>query len=132
VKQVYAALIGAGLSIVPSTASTGGPRGEPRTRVNLTFDGWPLVPSEFSSSAALAASGYQTGAPGKGAAPYAFAGLNILVEYGPTGSGAPAAPPERYRASAQTIVDILDPLLGPLSQRSVVPASIPSGTTPTG
>jgi hypothetical protein len=124
VQVVYQALLAAGLKIQPSTASSGGASGEPRKSVNATYDGWPLVMREFSSSAALAAvDPTRSSKPGKQDPPFTLAGLNLVFEYGPAGASAPI--PERQRASAQRLADVLDPLIGPLRQRSVVPLVLP-------
>jgi hypothetical protein len=125
IQEVYDALLATGIRIQPSTATSGGPSGEPRKSVNATYDGWPLVMREYSSSAALAANDpTEASKPGKGDPPFTLAGLNLVFEYGPSGTSAP--PSERALASAQRLADALDPLIGPLRQRSVVPLSVSS------
>jgi len=96
--------------------------------INADIGGWPIRITQYKSSAVLARTlGWQPGkAPGSDEAPYAFAGLNILITFGPI-SAKPPTEPESARAQvAATLVGILDPLLWPLAQRSVV--AIPSRT----
>ena len=69
--------------------------------------------------------------PSPGAAPgrqstYAFAGMNVLIQFGPISARAPSAPDMTRQQAAAAIVAALDPLLWPLLQRSVLP--IPSRT----
>jgi hypothetical protein len=131
VADVFKGLNAAGLRITANNADSGGPSGEPLRRVNATFDSWPLILSEYSSSAALAASsGFVDGAaPTRDDAPYSFAGLNILVEYGPHAKNDNEAPPTRFRDAAQRLAEALDPLLGPLAQSSVAPVVLPGVTS---
>lgn len=125
---VYRGLAAAGLSISANTAVSGGPGGEPRTTISATYAGWPLLLSEYSSRAALdAAVGSLAGPPGQGRPPYAFAGLNILVLYGPMQQlYSPSAPAGPFRTAAAALVDALDPLVGPLRQQAVVAVPLPS------
>jgi hypothetical protein len=123
---VFRALGAAGLAITANNAGTSGPAGEPLRWINATYKGWPLIISEFSSAAALAAAtGLPPGrTPIPDDPPFSIAGLNILVGYGP----APRSddpPADRFRDAAQGIVDVLDPLLGPLAQSSLVPLDLP-------
>ena len=124
VDALYRMLGAAGIHITPNTASKG-PNGEPIKRILGTYRDWPIALSQYSSNAAL-----RTKArfdpkipPLRGEAPYIVEGLNILVEFGPriTNSQTPEPPPEDKRVAMIALVAVLDPLLGPLSQRSVVP-----------
>ena len=117
-----------GLTITANNADAGGTGGEPLRRINATYASWPLIISEFSSSAALARSGFRAGTtPGIGDAPFQFAGLNILVEYGPHAKNVNQQSPDpRFQAAAQKIADVLEPLIGPLEQSSVDPVSVAS------
>ena len=54
VDVVIRKLAGAGIRMQPNNASAGR-NGEPVKAINFTYDGWPLVISQFSSSAALRA-----------------------------------------------------------------------------
>jgi hypothetical protein len=128
IQVVYRALVAAGLKVTANTASTA-PSGEPVKQISATYDNWPLILSEFSSGAALAkrvAFDPKKG-PRAGDAPYVLAGLNILVEFGPkTTNAVPKVPPAERRADALALVAALDPLLGPLSQRSIDPLQLPN------
>lgn len=131
VDEIYVALQRAGLDITANTASSG-PGGEPVKSISATFEGWPLILSQYSSSAALrASSGFDpTRSVRQGDAPITLAGLNILVEFGPKTSNTPIPePPDAARrAAALEIVAVLDPLLGPLGQVSAEPLPLPTGT----
>lgn len=125
---VYSGLTASGLSISANTAGSGGPTGEPRKTINATYAGWPLLLSEFSSRAALdRVVGSLQGPLGQGKPPYVFAGLNILIQYGPTQQlYSPGAPAEQFRIAAAALVSALDRLIGPLRQQAVVPLPLPS------
>jgi hypothetical protein len=133
VDEVYVALQRAGLDITANTASSG-PGGEPVKRISATFEGWPLILSQYSSSAALRSSaGFDPArAVRQGDPPITLAGLNILVQFGPTTSNTavPQPPDAARRAAALEIVTILDPLLGPLGQVSAEPLPLPGGAPP--
>jgi hypothetical protein len=90
-------------------------------QINAEIASWPLRITQFSSAATLKKRlAWKPGAaPGGDEAPYNIVGLNILIQYGPISAGAPAAPDPAHQASAARIVAVLDPLLWPLSQRSV-------------
>ena len=120
--SVYLALLAAGLRIVPNNASTGGPGNEPVKRINATYAGWPLSISQFTSSATLmAATDWKAGArPGQGESSVAFMGLNILVEWGPTTGTEPKTPDDRQLAAAEALHQALDPLVSPMSARTIV------------
>jgi hypothetical protein len=125
-------LVGArGLKIIPNTASEG-TRGDPVKRITATYNDWPLVMTEFSSVTALRNVGkFDTSQrPQRGEAPYIVAGLNILIEYGPRNTNDPAPVPadEAHQKSLMNLIGALDPLLGPLSQRSVQTISLPGPT----
>ena len=128
VDVVIRKLAGAGIRIQPNNASSGR-NGEPVKAINFTYDGWPLVISQFSSSAALRANaGFDPAKePRHGDATYIVAGLNILIEYGPGIRTTQDPPPDpRFRSAAMRLVDVLDPLLGPLQQASLDPLPLPS------
>lgn len=112
-------------------------------RINATFLGWPLAVSEYRSSAALAKlTDWPTDArPDKGQPPVTIAGLNILIEWGPTTGSEPPTPSGRQVKGLRDLAATLDVLLSPLRVRSVVtvpgvvaePTGGPSvGTSPDG
>jgi hypothetical protein len=127
---VYVAMVQAGLRIAPNNASTGGPGHEPIKRINATYEGWPLAISQYSTNASLLADiRWRNGSqPGQGEAPIAIVGLNILIEWGPTTGASPRKPDDRQLAAAEKLAMALDPLVSPLSLRTIVP--IP-GVSPT-
>ncbi len=124
---VFRALNKAGFTVVASTAGSGGTGHEPVRRITATFEDWPLVVSEYSSTKALAkAKPWKSGMkPGPGEPPIAFIGLNILIEWGPTNGGRPKKPGDRALVSAVSLVKVIDPLLSPLKARTIVPVSMP-------
>jgi hypothetical protein len=128
VDDVIRGLTGGGLRITPNMASTG-PGGEPVKRVNATYSDWPLVLTQFSTSAALLeVGGFDPSKPPIfGDSPYTIAGLNIMIEFGPhsTNDRTPAPPTEQKRAAAVALVAALHPLLGPLALRSTDPLQLP-------
>jgi hypothetical protein len=129
--SVYLALLAAGLRIAANNASTGGPGHDPVKRINATYAGWPLAISQFSSAANLiAATDWKAGdRPGQGEPSVAFMGLNILVEWGPTTGVSPKEPDDRQLAAAAALHQALDPLVSPLSARTIV--AIPGVPEPT-
>lgn len=126
---IFAELTKAGIVITPTNAAAAA---EPKRRINATYLDWPLIMSEFSSGQALrATTRWKAGAkPIRGDAPYAIVGLNLMFEYGPkvTNAATPEAPEARYRDAALALSLALDPLLGPLEQRSVVALPLPTAS----
>ncbi len=129
-EAIFRALSAAGLRVVSNNAVTGAPGQEPRLRINATYANWPLVIHEYSSGAALRRSGFRPGArPTIGQAPFNLAGLNILVEFGPHAKNRNEPPPEpAFREAALALIDVLDPLIGPLEQMSIEPLPLPTLT----
>jgi len=128
VDAVYSALLKAGLQISPNSADSG-TGGAMVKRLHLTYQAWPLVLTQFTSNKALlATTGFNPKAkPVLGDPPYAIVGLNILIEYGSsTQNGPPAAPAPQFVTAIGQIVAVVDPLIGPLEQRSVTPTSLPT------
>jgi hypothetical protein len=128
VDVVFRRLGAAGLRITANTA-TSGTNGEPVKQVNATYRGWPLIITQFSSSATLRELTRFDPArrPGRGQAPYRLVGLNIFVEYGPrvTNSPLPATPDDLRREAAEALAAALVAFLGPLQQSSVEPVVLP-------
>jgi hypothetical protein len=133
VDDVFRLVGAAGLKIIPNTASEG-TRGDPVKRITATYDDWPLVLTEFSSANALRNAGKfdPSQRPQRGEAPYILAGLNILVEYGPRNTNDPQPQPadEAHQKALMNLVAALDPLLGPLAQRSVITIALPGTPVP--
>jgi hypothetical protein len=131
VDDVFRLLGSAGIHILPLTASIG-TSGEPIKRITATYTDWPLVLSQYSTAEALrrVAKFDPKTPPIRGEPPYNIAGLNILIEFGPRNTNDPKpVPADAIRQAALVaLVNALDPLLGPLSQRSVVPVPLPHVT----
>ncbi len=125
---VLVGLQAAGLPITANTA-TGGGTAEPRKTISATYAGWPLLIIEYGSRSALTGAttprvsigpyGYRSA--------YALFGLNVLIAYGPLAAD-PGRPSDVFRAAAARLVTALDPLIGPLAQRSVLPLTLPSAS----
>jgi hypothetical protein len=129
VDDLYNALLKGSLQISANSADAGS--GTMVKRLHLTYDAWPLVLTEYTSAKTLlSGSGFNPKAkPAFGDPPFALAGLNILIEYGSnTQNGPPAAPDPRFVTAFQQLVQIVDPLLGPLQQRSVTAVALPTPT----
>lgn len=128
-EDIFNALAAAGLRVTPNNAVAAA---EPRRKINATFVDWPFVVSEFSSTAARkAATRWNPKVPvARDEAPYAFAGLNMLIEFGPTvtNNATAVAPALPYQEAAAALVRVLDPLIGPLEERAVVPIPVPAAS----
>jgi hypothetical protein len=99
-------------------------------QINCTVSGWPLRIIQYTTTAALTgAVDWASGSsPGGDEAPYNWAGLNILIQLGPISARAPSTPEAARQAIAASIFAVLDPLLWPIAQHSVI--AVP-GRTPT-
>jgi hypothetical protein len=129
VDEVLKKLAVAKLRITANTASVG-TDGVTVKRINATYGDWPMVLTQFTTSAALeVAARFDLGQPPRqGDSPYMIAGLNILVEFGPhsTNDKAPTAPDAAKREAAIALVNALHPLIGPLRQRSTEALPLPT------
>jgi len=128
-QDVFNGLGRAGLRITPNTASAGAEGAAVITRINATYDGWPLEVIEYRTSADLAkAAAWEAGqAPGRGEPPFALAGYNILVTWGPWGTAIkPVKPDERQAVALEALVAALDRLISPMRTRTVVPVAVAS------
>jgi hypothetical protein len=101
-------------------------------QINLSLAGWPLRIVQFRSEAdRVRTMRWKAGVfPGGEEPPFAFAALNVVVQFGPISAKAPTVPPADRQALAAQIVSVLDPLLWPLQQHSVmvIPARTPEPT----
>ena len=121
--QIFRALGAAKLGIVANNANSGGGRADVLKLINADIGNWPLRITEYRTTAARKkAVRWKAGAaPVRNQAPYAFAGLNVVIEFGPVAIGAAPKKPDAARhAMAIEIAAALDPLLWPLDQHSVV------------
>jgi hypothetical protein len=127
--QIWSAIASGHMRLMPNNATIS--EGTIVKRINADLEGWTFRITAYTNAAAMQkAKTWKAGAkPGVGEAPYTFAALNIMVEYGPTSraSGPPAADPE-HQAIAEKVIALLDPLLWPIEQHSVM--AIPSRTVP--
>ena len=126
--QVFRALSAARLGMIANNANSGGGNPDIVKLINADVGSWPLRITEYRTSAVLTrALGWKPGvALGGDEAPYAFAGLNILIQFGPISTRPPAAPNVSRQEAVASIIAVLDPLLWPLAQRSVV--AVPTRT----
>ncbi len=126
-QQVFGGLSKAGIRITANTASLGAEGSGVVTKIYATYLGWPLDVTQYSSTTALTKlTEWPAGEPpGKGEPPVALAGMNILITWGPTVSGAkPGKPDSRQSDGLRDLVSALDPLLSPLRARANVPVAI--------
>jgi hypothetical protein len=126
--QIYLAIAAANPAFRPSNAIVN--QGPIVKRINADLSGWPVRITAYTSSAALRKAFAWTAGdrPSRGEPPYAFAALNISVEYGPSSGLAPSKPDATHQAIAVALLGILDPLLWPIEQHSVM--AIPGRTIP--
>jgi hypothetical protein len=131
-NRVFQLLASAKLSVHQETLQGPGPKGEPNATLFIVDGSIKVSIDSFSSPAAVSAAGYRPGSkPVKGDAPYTFWASNIVIHVGTRQDGAlPAGPDSATQAAAEEIVRVIDPYLGPLNQRSVVPIQLPSIATP--
>ena len=108
--QVFTAIRVGDLPLSVINATSGDPNSPVVKRINADIGNWPLVISEFRSSAALReATGWDAAAPPQqGDPPYSFVGMNVLT------------PDIRRQDQARILAGLIDPLLWPMEQRSVV------------
>lgn len=126
---VFLALGAAGLRVTANNAASGD--GDLVKRINATYLGWPLAVSQYTSSSALAAATAWTAddRPGQGEPPVQIAGLNILIEWGPTTGAEPKRPAGAQVDGLRDLASTLHVLLEPIRARSVVP--VPGAVAPT-
>ena len=128
--DVYLALGRAGLRVKADNAVAGQPGDEPVKRINANYLGWPLIVSQFSSAEALAKKvRWDDEKPGRGEPAVAIAGMNILVQWGPSDSDeSPPKPDAQKLAGLPPLVETLDMLLSPLSAHAIVSVAIPKSS----
>ena len=119
---VFQALAKAGLRVSPNNADAGAADGPLVKRINATLLGWPFTVSQFKTSASLSklTDWGEAGEPAQGDPPIAIAGLNILVEWGPTTGDVPPQPDAAKLTALRDLASNLDMLLSPLRARAVV------------
>ena len=119
---VYLALGAAGLRMTANNAASGADDSPLVKRINATFLGWPLAVSQYRTTAALEqrTDWAPDARPSQGEVPVAIAGLNVLIEWGPTTGAEPRAPSGKQVQGLRDLATALDVLLSPLRVRSVV------------
>ena len=131
VDDVFRLMGSAGIRIIPNTASEG-TTGEPVKRITATYADWPLVLTQYSSESALKRVAKFDPAlrPQRGEAPYIVVGLNIMIEYGPrnTNDASPQPADPAHEKALMALIAAMDPLLGPLTQRSVKAIPLPGSS----
>jgi hypothetical protein len=127
---VFNAIRKAGLPLSVTNAS-GVPNSPVVKRINAAIDNWPLIITQYKSTEVLRSTAkWDPKKPLDDASPaYAFVGLNIMVAFGPA-SGTVAVPDSNRQEQAQRLVDVLDPLLWPLEQRSITPIATKTPAAP--
>jgi hypothetical protein len=117
---IYSTLVERGLQLIGTNASRGR---DPEAVINGTYAGWPLVLLQYQSSGTrFQLTKFKNGdAPGKGDPPFTFAGLNVVVKWGPS---VDRRVPQRSATKAQidaatTLAVELDRLIGPLAEKSI-------------
>jgi hypothetical protein len=120
--QIYNVLYAAKIGPQCPNANLG--NGNPRIvkQINCTVGGWPLRIIQYKTAALLADSLAWTagGKPEGDEAPYNWAALNILIQFGPISARAPATPEAARQTAAASLFAVLDPLLWPIAQHSVL------------
>jgi hypothetical protein len=120
--EVFRLLQRQGIRLTGNNAVSGGADDELVKRINATYANWPLTIAEYRTVGDVRTNGWLPGEPGTGESPWAFAGLNIVVTFGPQAppDEVPEAPESRFRDAAEDLAAALGRLLGPLEQRSIV------------
>jgi hypothetical protein len=134
--QIFGAIRVGDLPLLVNNATGGDPASPIAKKINAAIGDWPLVISEYRTSALLRSTTNWNPAtpPVQGDPPFSFVGLNILVEFGPANSPL-AAPSATRQEQAKGLLALIEPLLWPIEQRSIVPvptrsavpSSVPSG-----
>jgi hypothetical protein len=126
--QVYAIFVAAKLAMSCPNANLGNGNPKIAKQINCNLGGWPLRITQYTSAKVLIDSlAWVDGVePGGKEAPYNWAGLNVLIQFGPISARAPTRPDTERQDTATSILAILDPLMWPIAQRSIV--AIPSRT----
>jgi hypothetical protein len=128
---IYSTLVERGLQLVGTNASRGS---DPVAVINATYGGWPLVFVQYRSAGTRQqrAPVKPGEAPRKGDPPFTFAGLNMIVQWGPkVDNRAPRSATKTQLDAATKLAAELDRLIGPLVERSTQPvAPKPAPTRP--
>jgi hypothetical protein len=120
--QIFNAIRVGKLPLSVNNATAGGPDSPVVKQINAQVANWPLIITQYRSATALrdALKWDPAGGPQQGDPPYAWAGMNVLIAFGPV-TGVPAAPDASRQEQAKALVSLIDPLLWPMEQRSIAP-----------
>jgi hypothetical protein len=131
-NRIFQLLAAAHLSVHQETLQGPGPKGEPNATLFIVDGSIKVSIDSFSSAKAVATAGYTEGSrPVRGDAPYTLWASNIVIHVGNQQPGAlPAGPDQATTFAAEEIARAIDPYIGPLTQRSVVPIVLPSTPEP--
>ena len=130
--EIFNAIRVGDLPLSVNNATAGGPNAPVIKRINAQVANWPLVITQYRTSSQLRelVAWDPAAGPKQGDAPYAWVGMNILVEFGPV-TGVPARPDSDREQQAKDLIALIDPLLWPLEQRSMVPVPTKSAVPAT-
>jgi hypothetical protein len=126
---IYSTLVQRGLGLIGTNASRGK---DPVAVINATYAGWPLVLTQYRTSDTRNKLFPIKSAesPKKGDPPFIFAGLNVVIKWGPEVDGKAPRPATKSQVEdAGKLATELDRLIGPLLERSVFPVA-PKGRRP--
>lgn len=124
---VFTAIARAKLPIIANNAASGV---DPIAQINATYHDWPMLISEYKSSATLAkAKPWVPGDPPKrGEAPVSIIGLNILIEWGPTTGAKPPVLDEAQVKAMNEFLAVIAKSIGPITVRTSTPLVVPVAT----
>jgi hypothetical protein len=127
--EIFNAIRKGDLPLSVNNATAGGPDAPIIKRINAQVANWPLVITEYRTSRQLREllAWDPAAAPQQGDPPYAWVGMNILVEFGPV-TGVPVAPDATREQQAKDLIALIDPLLWPLEQRAIDPVPTKTAT----
>ena len=131
-NEVYQLLVGAGLVVRQEGIGGPGPGGEPPVTLFVLIGPEHVAIHQYTTAAAVAMAGFIPGStPAVGDAPFEFWAANIVIAIGPANAKLLPGPPDASDdAAAFSIVDALDPYIGPFEQRAVSPLILPSTPAP--
>ena len=131
-NEVYQLLVGAGLCIRQEGIGGPGPSGEPPVTLFVLIGPEHVAIHQYTTAEAVTQAGFIPGStPAVGDAPFEFWATNIVVAIGPANAKLLPGPPDASDvAAAFSIVDALDPYIGPFEQRAVAPLILPSTPAP--
>ena len=115
---------------MPISANNAAAGSDPVKQINATYFEWPMIISEYRSAASLAKrqTWLPDDTPAKGDAPVSIAGINILIEWGPTTGAKPPALSPAQVAAMNDFLEVLDRYIGPLKVRTTTFLQVPAAS----